>query len=158
MLTCDTGVALIFYDLFKPVGKTLSLLAAIFRLILVVMLAVDSVNYFGALKLFRTANPVATFDKLDGFSLAPFGVHCLLIGYLIYQSRFLPRFMGVLMAFAGFSYLTYVSPPLAHYLYPYNLVPGVLGEGALTLWLLVMGVNAREWNEQARVTMSPALR
>jgi len=34
-LACDSGVALILYDLFKPVSRNLSLLAALFRLIFV---------------------------------------------------------------------------------------------------------------------------
>lgn len=42
-----------------------------------------------------------------------------------------------------------LSPPLAKYLYPYNLAPGIIGEGALTRWLLVIGVNVPGWMEQA---------
>jgi hypothetical protein len=45
-MVCDTGVALLFYNLFKPVNKDLSLLAAAFRLILVVVMTVNSLNYF----------------------------------------------------------------------------------------------------------------
>jgi hypothetical protein len=43
------------------------------------------------------------------------------------------------------------SASLAKYLAPYNLAPGMLAEGVLTLWLLVMGVNAERWKEQARL-------
>ena len=58
----------------------------------------------------------------------------------------LPRILGVLMALG---WLTFLSPPLgAKYLYPYILVAAI-GEGLLTLWLLVMGVNAEAWKEQA---------
>lgn len=53
------------------------------------------------------------------------------------------------MAFAGLGWLTFLSADLANYLSPYNLAPGFLGEGALTLWLLVMGVNEERWKEQA---------
>jgi len=58
--------------------------------------------------------------------------------------------LGVLMAFGGLAWLTFLSRTLAHDLYPYNLAPGLFGEGALTLWLLVSGVNERRWREQAR--------
>jgi Domain of unknown function (DUF4386) len=78
-----------------------------------------------------------------------FGCYCLLIGYLILRSTFLPRILGVLMAFGGLGWLTFVPPALSHQLSPYNVAPGILGETALTVWLLAMGVNARRWNEQA---------
>jgi hypothetical protein len=78
-----------------------------------------------------------------------FGFYCLLIGYLIFRSTFLPRILGALMAFASLGWLTFLSPPLAKDLYPYNLAPGIIGEGALTLWLLVMGVHVPGWVEQA---------
>jgi hypothetical protein len=57
--------------------------------------------------------------------------------------------LGVLMGFAGFGWATYLSPPLAHHLSPYNLALGILGQESLMLWLLVMGVNEQRWKEQA---------
>jgi hypothetical protein len=54
------------------------------------------------------------------------------------------------MALGGLSWLTFFSPVLAARLYPYNLAPGIFGEGVLTLWLLAMGLNQRQWEEQAR--------
>lgn len=81
--------------------------------------------------------------------LAFFGLYCLLLGCLILRSTFLPRIIGVFMTLAGFGYLTFLSPSLAAYLSPYNLVPAALGEGSLMLWLLVMGVNSQRWREQA---------
>lgn len=150
MLACDTGVALLFYSLFKPVSRNLSMLAAIFRLTLVAIMIVNSLNYFGVLNLFGAAHSSTAFNRGDEISLVPFGIHCLLIGYLIFRSSFLPRILGALMAFAGLGWLTFLSPPLAHHLYPYILAPGILGEGALTLWLIVMGLNEQRWKGQAQ--------
>jgi hypothetical protein len=58
------------------------------------------------------------------------------------------------MVLAGLGWLTFclaalLSPPLARLLFPYIVIPGMLGEGALTLWLLLVGVNAQRWREQA---------
>jgi hypothetical protein len=78
------------------------------------------------------------------------GFYCLLIGYLIWRSTFLPRILGALVAFAGLAWLTFLSPPLANYLSPYNLASGLVGEASLMLWLLVMGVNLQRWKEKAR--------
>ena len=72
-----------------------------------------------------------------------------LIGYLIFRSTFLPRILGVLMAFAGLGWLTYLSNPLVSYLSPYNLACALLAEASVFLWLLVMGVNAPKWQEKA---------
>jgi hypothetical protein len=74
-----------------------------------------------------------------------------LIGFLIFRSGFLPRVLGALMVFGGLSWLTFLSPPLANYLRPYNIAPGVLGEGSLTLWLLIAAINAKKWVELANV-------
>jgi hypothetical protein len=149
-LACDTGVAVIFYDLFKPVSKKISLQAFIFRLIFVAIMAANSLNYFGSVALFKGAHSATAFNTVDGISLVPFGVHCLLIGYLIFNSTFLPRILGALMALAGLGYLTFLWPPLgSHLFFPYLVIPGVVGEGSLTLWLLVMGVNAQRWKKQS---------
>jgi hypothetical protein len=133
---CYVAVTLLFYDLFKPVGRNISFLAAF---VSVVGLTV------GTLSMFHLA-------PLKINNLVFFGVYCLLIGYLIFRSTFLPRILGALMAFAGLGWLTFLSPPLgAKYLYPYILAAAI-GEGALTLWLLVAGVNAERWKEQAGTT------
>jgi len=130
---CYIVVILLFYDLFKPVNRKLSLAAAFIGLV------------------------GCAFGALSSLQLAPFGinplvffgVYCLLIGYLIFKSTFLPRTLGALMAIGGLGWLTFVSPPLAEHLSPYNMAPGIFGEGVLTLWLLVRGVNSRRWKEQA---------
>jgi len=130
---CYIAVTLLFYGIFKPVNRNLSLLAAFISLAGIVM---------GPLSLLHIVpsnlNPLVFF-----------GFYCILIGYLIFRSTFLPRILGALMAFGGLGWLTFLAPPLANHLFPYNLAPGILGEGALTLWLLVMGVNVQRWREQA---------
>jgi hypothetical protein len=75
------------------------------------------------------------------------GIFCILIGYLIFRSTLLPRILGVLIAFGGLGWLTYVSAPLANHLSPYNLVCGLVGEALMFLWLLVMGVNVAKQHE-----------
>jgi hypothetical protein len=126
---CYIAVTLLFYDLFKPVDKSISFLAAIVSLVGIVV---------GPLGITRV-NPLVFF-----------GCYCLLIGYLIFRSTFLPKALGVLMAVASLGWLTFLWPPLAKALYPYNMAPGIIGEGSLTLWLLAMGVDVPKWQIQAR--------
>jgi len=88
-----------------------------------------------------------------------FGSYNLLIGYLIFRSTFLPRILGVLLAFSGLCYLIncfaiFLSPAFAAHLLPYILVPGG-AELLLALWLVVIGVNVQRWNEQASAARKP---
>ena len=127
------GVTVLFYQIFKPVNARLSLLAALFSLAGIIVGLLTSLKFVSV-----PINPL-------GF----FGFYCLLIGYLIIRSTFLPRVLGVLMAIGGLSWLTFFSPALTSQLNPYNLAPGIFGEGVLTLWLLVVGLNEQRWKEQA---------
>lgn len=159
------AVTLLFYELFKPVNRSLSLFAAFFSLVGCAIQAVSSVFFLAPLVVLGGAQSLSVFkvEQLQAqalmffklyaqaynIGLVFFGFYCLLIGYLILRSTFLPRVLGVLMAFAGLGWLTFLWPPLANHLSPYNLAAGVLGEGSLTLWLLVMGVKVERWKEQA---------
>jgi hypothetical protein len=54
------------------------------------------------------------------------------------------------MALAGLGYLTFLWPPLgSHLFFPWIAIPGVVGEGLLTLWLLVISVNVQQWKQQS---------
>lgn len=133
---CYVVATLLVYELLKPVNRRLSLLAACFSL---VGCAISALVPFHLAS--TRINPLVLF-----------GLHCLLVGYLIFRSTFLPRVVGALMAFGGLGWLTFLSPPLATKLFPYIIIPGLLGEGSLTLWLLVAGVNVRKWEEKAGVS------
>lgn len=156
-MACDTAVAIIFYILLKPVSRSISLTALMFRLIFVAIMTFASLDYFGALDFLQSAYSPAAFNTIYGFALVPFGVHCLLLGYLIYRSGFLPRFLGVLLVPAGLAYVTFVSPSFVHYFYPYILIPGAVGEGVLTLWLLIHGIDSERWSMAERRIEDPGL-
>ena len=165
VIVCYIAVTALFYELFKAVNRSLSLLAAFFSLVGCAILAcacgllgaplvlLGGAQYLSVFKVEQLQTLSLMSLKLYGqaynIGLVFFGFYCLLIGYLIFTSTFLPRILGVLMSFAGLGWLTFLWPPLASHLSPYILAPGVLGEGSLTLWLLVRGVNAERWKEQA---------
>jgi len=163
----------LFYELFKPESRSVSLGAAFFSLVACAVQAVSSLFHLAPLVLLGGTPYLRVFnlEQLQALALmflrlraqcyhniglVFFGLYCLLIGYLIFRSTFLPRIIGVLMMLAGLSYLIFFSTPLARYLQPYILFfPGV-GQISLTLWLLVMGVNVQGWKEQARAAASRA--
>jgi len=162
------AVTALFYGLFKPVNRSLSLLAAFFGLVgcsitafgslfqLAPLVVLGGAPYLRVFNLEQLQALALMFLKLNDQSanicLVLFGFYDLLIGYLIFRSAFLPRVLGVLMALAGLGWLTFLYPPLANSLSPYVLVLGFLAELLLMLWLLVKGVNVQRWKEQASAT------
>ena len=165
---CYIAATLLVYELLRPVNKSVSLLAAFFSLVGCAVGALSGLFQLAPLVVLGGAPYLRAFttDQLQALALfflrlnaqastlgfLFFGLHCLLVGALILRSALLPRPVGVLMSLAGLGWLTQcfaslLSPPLGRALAPYLLAPGVLGEGALSLWLLVVGVNARRWKE-----------
>ncbi|MBZ5572796.1 MAG: DUF4386 domain-containing protein [Acidobacteriia bacterium] len=156
----------LLYELFKPVDRSLSLVAALFGLVASVVQAISSLFHLAPLVLLGGAPylKVFTAEQLQALALVFlrlraaayhniglvfFGLYLLLVGILILKSTFLPRILGVLMVLAGLSYVPFLSPPLVRSLQPYILIfPGV-GQISLCLWLLVMGVNVAKWQEKA---------
>jgi hypothetical protein len=164
-VACYMVLTAFLYHLFKPVSRSLSLLATFFSLVGCGILAFGSLFQLAPLVILggNQYMNVFTVEQLRALALmflelntqagnvcvVFFGVYCVLIGYLIFRSAFLPRILGVLMAIAGLGWLTFLSPALAIYLSPYILVLGFLAELSLGLWLLVKGVNVQRWREQA---------
>lgn len=170
MLASYVVVTLLFYVLFKPVGRSLSLLAALFSVMGIAVLAVNSLNHLAPLVFLGNAPFLRAFDvpqlkalalaalKLHGrgYSIAGvfFGIYCVLIGDLTFRSRFLPRILGVLMAIGGLGYVTesftsFLSPALAARL-PDLTILGGIAELALCLWLMIVGLNISKWEERAQ--------
>lgn len=126
------ALTLLFYNLFKPVNAGLSLIAACFSLAGCVI---------GALGIFHLVPSAVS-------PLLLFAGYCLLIGYLIIRSTFVPRVLGVLMVLAGLGWLVFSLPSASHFS-RYLEALGILAEGSLMLWLLVVGINVARWKQQA---------
>jgi len=157
------AVTVLFYGLFKPVNKTVSLLAAFFSLVgcsiqafgslfrVAPLVVLEGSPYLGVFKVDQLQAVALMSIKLNVQAtyiyLVFFGLFNLLIGYLIFKSTFLPRILGVLMALSGLGWLAFLSPSLANYLLIYIEVLGIIAEASLMLWLLVKGVNVQRWKE-----------
>lgn len=173
MLTvvCDISLAMILYLLLKPVDRNLALLGAFFRL--------TFTSIYGVAKLFEIAalvilDPVDYLTGLEapqlhdlaymslrvhslgyGASLLFFGMCCLVFGYLIRKSGYLPKILGVLLEIGGWGYVVFslaqlLSPAFAaRYLFPWIMLPAFPAELGLALWLLIKGVNVQQWEEKA---------
>jgi hypothetical protein len=166
---CHTAQTVLLYELFRPASRSGSRHFAFFSLVMLSLQAGSSLLQVPAMAALDQARGVAPghVESLQSLALvfmlararafnlylAFFGIRCGLIGYLILRSAFLPRAIGVLMALAGLGYLVYLWAPLASRIYPFNLVLAAPGELFLMVWLLVAGVNAERWREQAAASV-----
>lgn len=155
----------LFYFLFKPVDRTISLLAAFVGIVVCAIQAVTALLYLTPLLVLHSGTSATAltqpqlqalamlFVRLNGYAfdldLVFFGLWCVLTGYLIFNSNFLPRFLGVLLAIDGVGWMLYVVPPFANHLFPFIAAASALAEIPLQLWLIIMGVNSERWYKLA---------
>ena len=160
---------LLLYDLFRPVSRRLSLLAAVSNVVgvaiqlsiavflLAPLLVLEGARSSSAVNVAQSQAQALMFlnsyDYGYAISMVPAGFWNILTGYLIFRSTFLPRILGVLLAISGFYYQInnfagFLYPAIAARLDPYVFVIG-MAELLLASWLVVMGVNEQRWKEQA---------
>ena len=158
--------AALFYVLFKPVNRNVSVVAAFVMLVGCAIQALTSLLYLAPLLVMKGGSSLSGFTteqlhslafvflKLNSYAfdidLVFFGFWCILSGYLIFKSTFMPRILGVLLAIDGVGWVCFIYPPLGSYLFPVVAVASGLAEIPLQLWLIIMGVNNQRWMEQAR--------
>jgi uncharacterized protein DUF4386 len=170
MHVCDVPLMVILYTLLRPVDKFLAQVALLFTLTQSAVMVASKLSQLTPLFLLSGAEYLKAFDErqLDamaylalrsdsygfGVGLIFFGCACLVLGYLIRNSGFLPKILGVLMQIAGVSYLVnsfalILAPPVANALFPAILLPAFVAESSLCLWLLVKGIDVARWRERA---------
>src|SRR5260370_34413655 len=163
-IACYIAFTGLLYALFKPVNRSVSLLAAFFSLVGCIIQSSGCVFEFAPLIVLKGAQHLSVF-KVEALQALAYiflklysqaytialvfsGFFTLLIVYLSLKSPFLPRILGVLMAVSGMGGLTFLAPPFGAKYFPYILAADI-GEVLLILWLLVKGVNEQRWKEQA---------
>jgi hypothetical protein len=167
---CDVGLMLIFFVLLRPVSRSLALLYVLLNLVQTASLVAYKLNLMVPLFLLGNADYLKAFEPQQrqalayifirsdaygfGIGLIYFGFACLVLGYLIFKSGYLPKALGILMQIAGLCYLAnsfslILAPRFANLIFPAIMIPAFIGEMSLCLWLIVKGVNVEEWKEQA---------
>ena len=163
MLVFDVVAALGLYAYLKPVNKSISLLAAWFRLmhvaiygavIFTLVLVLDLVNGIESLSAIETEQLndqmlILLKGHEYGFriGLVFFGFHFLLLGYLIFESAFTPRIIGALLVIAAFGYLanSFASILMNDYekhktlIQGASFIPAIIAELSFCLWLIAKG-------------------
>lgn len=154
-------VALALYDLFKGINRRLASLMVILIVVSIPIAFVNELNSFATLVLVRGADFLSEFDKPKREGLAMlfvnlhgrgfvicemfWGLWLFPLALLVYQSRFLPRFLGIWLALAGFAWVTLslTSTLLPFYQDRVNtyLQPALIGEIVFMFWLLIKGAK-----------------
>ncbi len=164
-MACQIAMTALFYDLLKPAGRSVSLVAAFLGLAGSIIKTFSRVFFIVPLFILGGGHYLSVFnaeqlqalallflkvnDRGAAIALVFFGFYALLTGYLLIRSTFLPRFLGVLSMIGGLGWLSFLYLPLGYRLFPYIALVGLLGAASLLLWLLVFGVNEQRWKEQA---------
>jgi hypothetical protein len=167
----DLPAMVVLYYLLRPVSRSLALFATLANGVQTAVLVANKMTLLIPLFLLESSRYVTAFSPEQahaaayiainahgygfGIGLIFFGVACLVRGYLIFMTGYLPKTLGVLMAMAGLSYLLnsfalLLAPKFAAAMFPWVMLPSLLGELALTLWLIVKGVNVQQWRRRAQ--------
>ena len=163
--TVNIFVVVFLYKLLKPVNEGMASLMVILILMGLAIAMLNELNQVAVL-LFSGADYLTAFiaDQLQalvllsldlyehGFLISHvfFGLWLFPMGYLVFKSGFLPRFLGVLLVIAGFGYLVdfilfFLFPDVGVTVSEFTFV----GEVLLLLWLLIKGVNVEQWERRA---------
>ncbi len=161
MVLCDVALALLLFEIFKPVSRTLAMVAAGFRLTQSAILGVNLLNLFagtvlvmhpGALSGFSVeqSNALALFFiELHGagydLGLFFFAIACLVLGWLIVTSGFAPKALGAVVVASGVVYFTgsaavFFARDIAETVSYFYVIP-IIAEAWFALWLLVKGMR-----------------
>lgn len=149
MLVSYVVVTAMLYRLFKPVSATVSLLAALFSLVGIAMLAASMTILL--LPIQMEGSSIA-YDALRAHGAAYnltglfFGPYCALIGWLVLRSGWLPAWIGGLMLLAGVVFVVdaaveLAAPAVARQIPDAVMLVSLIAEGSLALWLAAFGLR-----------------
>jgi hypothetical protein len=107
----DVIVAWAFYILLRSVNKDLAILMSWSRLIYAAIFGAAIIELVNALShihgefyIFNYDDDITSFSNAWETSMAVFGLHLVLLGYLTYISGFIPKIIGILLVIAGIGY------------------------------------------------------
>jgi hypothetical protein len=164
-MVAQIAVSALFYDLLKPVNRSVARISAIMGITGSGIKAMARLFYYMPLILLDGASYLSTFQpaQLEALSLVFikvnavgtqialifFGFDALLRGWLVFHSGFLPRFLGVLSMIGGLGWLTFLWPPLGSQAFTGVALIAIVGVAATIGWLFIRGVDDVKWKERA---------
>ena len=166
-MVAQVVVTLLFYELLKPVNRSIARTAAVLGLTGCGIKTMARLFYYAPLILLGGASYLSAIlpAQLDALSLAFvkinnqgaaialifFGFETLLEGWLMFKSGFLPRFLGVLSMIGGLGWLTFLWPPLGSQAFVGVALFAIVGVIATVGWLFIRGVDDVKWRARAEL-------
>lgn len=165
MVLSDVTISILFYFLLKDVHKGLAILATVFRLIQSAILGVNLINLFKPVLLIQGAeqlspdqmselsrnvmNQMQIFEYGYLISGVFFAVNCLIMGKLLCKSVYFPKFLGLMLFFAGVGYLfncmaNFVAPSLIDVSTIVMFFTAVISELTFCIYLLTKGIKSQK--------------
>lgn len=162
-------LALVLYGLLKPVSAKAALAMLVFNAVSVAVMTANMVNHLGALQAATSEDHTGAYGAESSDALAMlfldmhshgylvaaifFGLWLLPLGYMLFKSRYAPRALGTLVMVGSFGYVADVvanvlAPKVGETLTPVLVLPSVLAEVSLILWLLVKGLDVQRRADQ----------
>jgi len=157
---------LVLYKLLSPVNKTYALLMVILGLISLPISFFNMLDKFAVLTLVSHADYLHVFNPAqlqaevmlhlhnynNGNMIASifWGLWLFPFGYLVFKSGFLPKAIGILLMIGCFGYVINFACDLMLPQYgksglsAFVTAPASLGELAICLWMLIVGVRQRQ--------------
>jgi hypothetical protein len=149
------------YVLLRPVNRNLALLFLLLNAVGVAIQGASMLSLISALMQGDAASQMQAYSaaQLEGLAYLSINVYkagfvtaqlffatwLFPLGYLVYRSGFLPRFLGILLVLDGIAVLIWFLQALLLPDYPAIRYPGLAlsfaAELGLALWLLVKGVK-----------------
>jgi len=164
-MLAQVGVSLLFYDLLKPVNRSLARTSAVLGLTgsgiktmarlfyYVPLILLGGASYLTAIQPAQLEALALAFIKINNqgaaIAIIFFGFEGLLRGWLLFQSGFLPRFLGVLSMVSGLGWLTFLWPPLGSQAFIGVALFAIAGVFATSGWLFIRGVDDVKWGARA---------
>ncbi|MDX8363576.1 DUF4386 domain-containing protein [Cytobacillus sp. IB215665] len=163
ILITDILVSWAFYIFLKPIHEGLATLAAWLRLMYTAILAIAVSNLIQVDNLIKYSNEllnqpdsllasevmmsVLAFESVWSFGLIVFGMHLLIVGFVVSKTKTVPKIISVLLVLGGASYMLVhlldgFFPTLENVTSTIEMIlmiPMTAGELGFCIWLLVKG-------------------
>jgi len=154
----DIVVAWTLFIILHKVNKSISLLSAWFRVAYTAILVVSLSNLLNVLHLINGNDlltsleqtqlhthvmvSINSFYNMWDFGLVIFSIHLVILGYLVYKSGYLPKFLGILLLIAGLGYMHDSFSKIFFTNYKITISEYTfIGEFLLIFWVLRLGIK-----------------